>query len=291
MVNYAYIHFFSHVNTIMWHCCVYNKNGTADSRPTRKQETIHYIVSLLLFACASDGSPPFRLIVYAGYGEDAIASYAYRSPPCGGGAGGGAFYFLLSPEIGRHFAPLARLPLHQMVLYLMRAEPCLGASDYLIEGFGLLCALQFGLALSLLNPQYGVVRVGVDGLACNALAVEQCKRVYNGEEFAYVVGAVHRTEVEHLRSGGKVDGLIFHRTRIARACCVHRPGVCRHLHGQRQHRIVAVVGRIECIHKATLHALRYLNTQQCHAVLQRLANVLSQYQTYDLLVLGVGTQD
>ena len=37
MVNYAYIHFFSHVNTIMWHCCVYNKNGTADSRPTRKQ--------------------------------------------------------------------------------------------------------------------------------------------------------------------------------------------------------------------------------------------------------------
>ena len=200
-------------------------------------------------------------------------------------------FSLFSPEIGRHFAPLACLPLHQIILYLMRAEPCLGAGDYLIEWFGLRCALQFGLALSLLNPQYGVVRVGIDGLARNALAVEQCKRVYNGEEFADVVGAVHRTEVEHLRSGGKVDGLIFHRPRIAGARCVHRPGVGRHLHGQRQHRVVAVVGRIECIHKATLHALRHLNTQQCHAVLQRLANVLGQYQTYNLLVLGVGTQD
>ena len=98
MVNYAYIHFFSHVNTIMWHCCVYNKNGTADSRPTRKQETIHYIVSFLFSACASDGSPPFRLIVCAGYSKNAIVSPAYRSPPCGGGAGGGAFFIHFRPK-------------------------------------------------------------------------------------------------------------------------------------------------------------------------------------------------
>ena len=40
-----------------------------------------------------------------------------------------------------------------------------------------------------------------------------------------------------------------------------------------------------------LHALRHLDTEQRHAVLQRLANVLSKNEAHHLLLFGVGTED
>ena len=65
-----------------------------------------------------------------------------------------------------------------------------------------------------------------------------------GEKLAYVVSAMHRSEVEHLRTRGKVDGLIFHRTGIARAGGINRPCVGSHFQGERQYRVVTVVGRV-----------------------------------------------
>lgn len=126
----------------------------------------------------------------------------------------------------------------------MRAQPCLGACYYLVELFGLRCALELGLALALLYPQNGVVRVGIYRLARYALLVEQRQGVYDGEKLAYVVSAVYGSEVEHLRSGGEVDSLILHRARIARAGCVYSPSVRRHLHRERQHGVVTVIGRV-----------------------------------------------
>ena len=166
----------------MWHCCIYKKRNVRLSSDVPFFVYVSYCKNAIVYQAYR--SPPygggvggraFPLIVYVSYSNNAIVYPAYHSPPCGGGARGWGFlglFYLLPTEIGRHLAPLAGLPLHQIVLYLMRAEPCLGASDYLVEGFGLRCALQFGLALSLLNPQYCVVRVGIDGLARNALAVE-----------------------------------------------------------------------------------------------------------------------
>jgi hypothetical protein len=60
----------------------------------------------------------------------------------------------------------------------MRAQPCLGACYDLVELLGLWCAFELRLALSLLHPQDGVVRVGVDGLALYALLVEQGESVF-----------------------------------------------------------------------------------------------------------------
>ena len=91
----------------------------------------------------------------------------------------------------------------------MRAQPCLGACYDLVELLGLWCAFELRLALSLLHPQDGVVRVGVDGLALYALLVEQGESVYYGEKFAYVVRAVYGSEVEHLRTRSEVVARSF----------------------------------------------------------------------------------
>ena len=40
-----------------------------------------------------------------------------------------------------------------------------------------------------------------------------------------------------------------------------------------------------------LHALRHLYAEQRHAVLQRLANVLCQNETHNLLLLRLGVED
>jgi hypothetical protein len=40
-----------------------------------------------------------------------------------------------------------------------------------------------------------------------------------------------------------------------------------------------------------LHAFGHLDAEQCHGVLDGLGHVLRQYQTGDLLGVGVGTED
>ena len=86
-------------------------------------------------------------------------------------------------EVSRHLTPLPCLPFHHRVLqHGMSAEPRFGAGDDSIELGGLRSACQLGLALPFLHPQDGVVGVAVDGLACDTLFVEQCQRVYDGQE-------------------------------------------------------------------------------------------------------------
>ena len=47
----------------------------------------------------------------------------------------------------------------------------------------------------------------------------------DGEELTYIVCAMNRTIVEYTIARLQVDGLIFHRTRIATAGCIHSPSV------------------------------------------------------------------
>ena len=49
---------------------------------------------ILIFSTFDTPSP---LIVYVSYGKNAIVYPAYHSPPCGGGAGGGAFPLIVYP--------------------------------------------------------------------------------------------------------------------------------------------------------------------------------------------------
>lgn len=55
-------------------------------------------------------------------------------------------------------------------------------------------ALEFGLAVPLLYPKNGVVRIGIDDLVANALLFHQGQGVDNGEELTDVVGATHRSK-------------------------------------------------------------------------------------------------
>ena len=121
----------------------------------------------------------------------------------------------------------------------MGAEPVFGTGDDLIELLGLRSALQFGLALLLVYPKLGIYAVAVDYLVGNALLCHQGEGVDDGEELANGVGAVDRTLVENLRTSLKINALIFHRTGISGAGCIHSPGVRLHLIGQRQDCIVS----------------------------------------------------
>ena len=76
----------------------------------------------------------------------------------------GTVLSVFSPEIGRHFAPLLRFPLNDRRAERMRTEPCFGACDNLKERLGLRVARQLGLALLLVDPQNGVVTVGINYL-------------------------------------------------------------------------------------------------------------------------------
>ena len=51
----------------------------------------------------------------------------------------------------------------------MGIEPLLGSQNDLIELFCLRGTLKLGLTFALLNPEDGVVRVGIDGLVVQAL--------------------------------------------------------------------------------------------------------------------------
>ena len=66
----------------------------------------------------------------------------------------------------------------------------------------------------------------------------------DSEEFSDVISAVNGAEMKHLIARLQIDGLIFHRTRIARTGCIHSPSVCPYVRMQRQYGIVAIVGRV-----------------------------------------------
>ena len=109
MVNYAYKHFLSHVNTVMWHCCIYKKRNVRLSSDVPFIVYVSYCKNAIVYQAyrsppygGGAGGRAFPLIVYVSYCKNAIVYPAYRSPPYGGGAGGGAFPLLFI----QHTAPL-----------------------------------------------------------------------------------------------------------------------------------------------------------------------------------------
>jgi hypothetical protein len=66
----------------------------------------------------------------------------------------------------------------------------------------------------------------------------------DGQELAYIIGALHGAEMENALTCREVYALIFHGTGIARTGSIDCPGISLYLHGQRQYRVVAVVGRV-----------------------------------------------
>ena len=148
-------------------------------------------------------------------------------------------FLSFSSEIGWNLAPFLRFPFKDRDGDGVGAEPVFGTGDDLIELLGLRSALQFGLALFLVYPELGIHADAVDYLVGNAFLSHQGEGVDDGEELADVVGAVDRTIVENLRTSLKINALVFHRTGISGAGCIHSPGVRLHLIGQRQDCIVS----------------------------------------------------
>lgn len=149
--------------------------------------------------------------------------------------------FLLVAEVGGNLAPFLGFPFDDGNGGMVGGEPSLG-TGYEFVGFGCrVIAHEFGLAMLVAHPEDGVVRVGVDGLIAYALLVHEGQGVYDGKEFADVVGATDGAEVEDLRPCGQVDALIFHRSWVSGAGGVHSPRVCSHLRRQGQHGVVAIV--------------------------------------------------
>ena len=175
----------------------------------------------------------------------------------------------------------------------MHVKPILCSGDYLVELFCLGVALQLSLALALLHPEDGVVGIRVDCFMVKALIPAECEGVDNGKKLTDIVGATDGAEVEYAIARLKVYRLIFHRTGIATACRIHRPRVCPYLEGQGQNRVVPVCRWIYILslQLLILHSFRHFNTQQIHAVLDDLGNVLGQHEPYELLLLIRLVQD
>ena len=99
--------------------------------------------------------------------------------------------------------------------------------------------------------------VAIDDLVLDALLLHEGKGVDDGKKLADVVCAVNGTEMEHLGTCGEIDTLIFHRTRVARACRVYSPSVGKNVGMEWQYGVVTIVRRI--LHIYNLHLYIYRN--------------------------------
>ena len=97
----------------------------------------------------------------------------------------------------------------------MGVEPVFCSGNDLEERLRLGVALKFCLTFALLNPEDGIVRIAVDNLVVQTLIPAKGKGMDDGEKLPDVVGAVDRTIVEHTIACLQVDGLVFHRPRVA----------------------------------------------------------------------------
>ena len=120
----------------------------------------------------------------------------------------------------------------------------LGTGYDLEKGFRLRRALQFGLTLAFGDPEDGVVGVAIDGLVVQTLIPTKGKGMDNGEKLADIISAMHRTIVKHLIARLQIDGLLFHRPRIATTGSIHGPSIGPHLHRQWKHGVGAIIWRI-----------------------------------------------
>ena len=134
-----------------------------------------------------------------------------------------------APKVGRYFTPFLGLPLDDWITIVVCLQPLLCTGNHLKEGLRRRGMLELGLTLPLRHPEDGIIAVGVDGLVVESLVPAECQCMDDGEKFPDVIRAVHRTIVEHAGTCLQVYGLVFHRPRISRTRCIHRPSVCPHL--------------------------------------------------------------
>ena len=154
------------------------------------------------------------------------------------------FVLFFPTEVCWYLAPFCRFPFAYWCLYHMCPQPELSASDDAEQLFCLCRAGQLCLASLVVHPQDSVVGVAIYHPVGYSMLLHQRECMDYSKKLADVVGAIYWAEVKHRCSCLQVDGLIFHRAGIARACCVHCPSFCFHLHRKRQDSIVAVRRRI-----------------------------------------------
>ena len=172
-------------------------------------------------------------------------------------------------------------------------QPFLCSRNDLIELFRLRIPLQCGLAFVFLNPEDGIIGIGIDGLVVKPLIPAKGKGMNDGEKLSDVIGAMNGTKVEHTLACLQIDSLVLHGSGIAGAGCIHSPCIGTYFHRQWTYGVVAVIGRVLSHHLLTisLHSLWNFDTQQAHAILDDLGYVLRQHQTEESLLLIWFVQD
>ena len=90
----------------------------------------------------------------------------------------------------------------------------LGTCQHLVEIFRLWCTLKGCFAFLLFHPKDSVITIRIYCLCAVSHLVEKGKRMHNGKKLTYIVCAMDWPEMKYLRTGCKVDALIFHRSRI-----------------------------------------------------------------------------
>ena len=147
-------------------------------------------------------------------------------------------------EVGGNFTPFLGFPLDNGVAVVVGLKPILGTGYDLKKLLRLRRALQLGLALTLRDPKDGIVGVGIDGFVVQALIPAKGEGMNDGKKLSDVIGAMNRAIMEYTVARLQIDGLIFHRTRIARAGRIHSPRISPYFHRQGKYGVVAVVGRV-----------------------------------------------
>ena len=131
--------------------------------------------------------------------------------------------FLFPPEVGRNLSPLLSIPFNYRYARRVCTQPLLRPPDNVEERCRLRCQRQLGLTLFFVDPQNGVVRIGIDNLVCDAQLLHQCQRMNDGKELTDVVRTMHRSEMEHLRTRRQVYAPILHRSGITRTGSIDGP--------------------------------------------------------------------
>jgi len=103
-------------------------------------------------------------------------------------------------------------------------KPILGTGYQLEEPLRFWGVLQFCLAPAVLYPKDSVVRVAIH-LHVPPFLLDKGQGMNDGQEFSYVVGAMHRTVVEQSLLITQVDPLVFHRAWVTATASIHRNSV------------------------------------------------------------------
>ena len=90
----------------------------------------------------------------------------------------------------------------------------LGTCQHLVEIFRLWSTLKGCFAFLLFHPKDSIITIRIYCLCAVSHLVEKGKRMHNGKKLTYIVCAMDRSEMKYLRTGCKVDALVFHRSRI-----------------------------------------------------------------------------